>query len=85
MKKSKFLLSIVLLGAGVSLVLQQHLIALALVALAVFIVASDGSFEEIPPKKERGQPYPSVEEIREYREEHPGASIAQSVEALRGG
>ncbi|MDO4252108.1 MAG: hypothetical protein Q4C74_02555 [Rothia sp. (in: high G+C Gram-positive bacteria)] len=84
MKKSKFLLSIVLLGAGVSLVLQQHLIVLALVALAVFIVASDGSFEEVPPRKKEGQPYPSAQEIRRYREENPGVSIARAVEALRG-
>ncbi|MFW0179750.1 hypothetical protein [Rothia sp. P7208] len=32
MKKNKLLLSIVLLGAGVNLVLQQHLAALMLVA-----------------------------------------------------
>lgn len=84
MKKNKLLLSIVLLGTGVALVLQQHLAALALVALAVFVIASDGSFEEAPPRREAGQSYPSGDEIRGYREAHPGASIAQAVEELKG-
>lgn len=82
-KKSKLLLSIVLLGAGLALVLQQYLAALSLVALAVFIVAADGSFEEVLPTREKGKPYPVSQEIRRYREENPGVSIAQAVEALK--
>lgn len=85
MKKSKLLLSIVLLGAGLALVLRQYLAALSLVALAVFIVAADGSFEEIPPAKEGEEPYPLGQEIRRYREENPGVSIAQAVKALKRG
>ena len=85
MKKSKLLLSIVLLGAGLALILQQYLEALSLVALAVFIVVADGSFEEVPPTRERGKPYLLGQEIRRYREENSGASVAQAVEALGGG
>ena len=84
MKKSKLLLSIVLLGAGLALILQQYLAALSLVALAVFIVVADGSFEEVPPTRERGKPYLLGQEIRRYREENSGASVAQAVEALGG-
>lgn len=83
MKNSKLLLSVVVLGAGVALVLQQHLAALALVSLAVFVLAADGSFEEVP-RRERGCPMPSVERIRRYREEHPGVSVAQAVERVEG-
>ena len=84
MKKSNLLLSVGLLGAGLALVLQQYLAALSLVALAVFVVAADGSFEEVPPKREEGKLHPSGQENRRYREENPGVSIAQAVKVLRG-
>lgn len=85
MKNNKILLLMLLLGAGAAFALQQHLIAFALLALTVFVIATKGTFEEIPPQKEKGRGYPSPEEIRKYREEHPGTSIAQAIKRLQMG
>ena len=83
MKSNKWLLLILVLGAIVTFVGQQRIAAFALLALALAVWAANGSFEDIPPKKEDGQTYPSPAQIKKYREEHPGLSIAQALEQMQ--
>lgn len=75
-------LFITLSGIGASVLIQQHLLALSIVLLGIFLLLSDNSFNDTPPKREIGEYYPSAFDIKEYRKENPGTSISQAIKQL---
>lgn len=75
-------LFLILVGIGASVLIQQHLLALSIILLGLFILLSDNSFNDIPPKRESGKYYPPASDIKEYRKENPGTSISQAIKQL---